>query len=170
MRSETRSWRQSAGIGLLAAIFVLSLVLLFLTERSYGAFRDTLKNIQFEIRLTSWEETAPQQARLRWQATVTIPDLKVPVQLELLDWHLRSADGRVHLGFYTTGEVQIALTKATSIPLEALLEGPNFEKLQRLRAESQTLLFDGMARVMFRLPQGEVRKKIPAASTFTLPP
>lgn len=170
MRSEERSWRPLAGIGLLAITLVVSLVLLFLTERSYGAFRETLRNLRFEIGLISWEEIAPQRARLRWLATVTVPDLNVPSWLELLDWHLRSADERVYLGFYTTSEVQIALTSGVKIPLEAVIEGPNFEKLQSLRAESSevALLFQGTARVMFRAPRGEVRKKVPVMGLFTL--
>lgn len=172
MRSEQRSWRQIAGVGLLAAVLVLSVVLLILTERSYGAFRETLQRIQFEIRLTDFQQIAPQQARFQWQALVTAPNLKVPAWLELLDWKLYSADGSVYLGFYTTSEIQVALTSTTEVPLEAVIEGPNLEKLQRLQAESQTveLLFQGIMRVLFRLPQGEVRKKIPAQGIFVLPP
>lgn len=170
MRSERGSWRQLAGISLLGASLLVSLVLLFMTERSYGAFRETLRNIQFEIRLISWEEIAPQRARLRWVATVTAPHLKTPSWLELLDWHLRSADGSVYLGFYTTSEIQVALTSGVTIPLEAVLEGPNFEKLQGLREQSSqvALLFQGNARVMFRAPQGEVRKIIPVVGMFAL--
>ncbi|MFN4217883.1 MAG: hypothetical protein ACK4HB_01135 [Candidatus Bipolaricaulia bacterium] len=171
MKSENRSWRQLAGISLLAVSLCISLVLLFLTERSYGAFRETLRNIQFEIRLTGVEQIGPQQVRLRWIATVTAPTLKVPSWLELLDWKLYSADESVYLGFYTTSEIQIALASGREIPLEAVVEGPNFEKLQRLREQSSevALLFQGTARVMFRAPQGEVRKKLPAVGIFTLP-
>ncbi len=171
MRSEQRSWRQIAGVGLLAISLVLSLVLLLLTERSYGAFREALQRIQFEIRLRDFQQIAPQQARFQWRALITMPELKVPAWLELLDWKLYSADGSVYLGFYTTSEVQIALTSATEVSLEAVIEGPNFEKLQHLQAASKSveLLFQGTARVLFRLPQGEIRKKIPAVGTFTLP-
>ena len=171
MKSENRSWRQIAGAGLLAALLILSVILLLLTERSYGAFRKTLQSIQFEIRLTDFQQIAPQQARFQWQATVTVPELKVPAWLELLDWKLYSADESVYLGFYTTSEIEIALTATTEIPLEAVIEGPNFEKLQNLLAESGSvgLRFQGTARVLFRLPQGEVRKKIPAVGIFTLP-
>jgi len=171
MKSEKRSWRRLAGVGLLAASLLASLTLLFLTERSYGAFRETLKNIQFEVRLVSWEQIAPQQVRLRWLATVAAPVLKVPTWLELVDWHLRSADESVYLGFYTTSEVQIALQPGAEIPLEAVVAGPNFEKLQGVREKSSevALLFQGTARVMFRAPRGEVRKKVPVVGSFTLP-
>lgn len=172
MKSEKRSWRQIAGALLLAALLTLSLVLLTLTERSYAAFRETLQRFQFEIRLTEFRTIGPQQARLHWQARLAVPELKIPAWLELLDWKLYSADGRVYLGFYTTSEVQIDLTAAMEIPLEAQIEGPNFEKLQQLlQAESETvaLLFQGTARVLFRLPQGEVRKKIPTVGLFAIP-
>jgi hypothetical protein len=58
----------------------------------------------------------------------------------------------------------------TEIPIEATIEGPNFEKLQRLLAESPqpTLLFQGAARVMFQLPRAEERKKIPVVGVFAL--
>lgn len=170
MRSERSSWRQIAGVGLLAALLILSVILLVLTERSYAAFRRTLQSIQFEIRLTDFQQIASQQARLQWQAIVTIPELEVPAQLELLGWKLYSADGGTYLGSYTTSEIEITLTPTTEIPLEAVIEGPNFEKLQHLRAESGIveLLFQGTARVLFQLPQGGVRKKIPAVGVFAL--
>lgn len=170
MRSEERSWRYVVGVSLLTVLSVVSLVLLALTEQSYTAFRETLQRIQFSIRLESFEQTAPQEARLKWVVTVTMPAPKIPMALELLDWHLYSADGSTYLGFYTSSEIQLALTSVTEVPLEAVVSGPNFEKLQRLQEKSgTTLLFQGMARVMFQLPQKEERKKIPVVGVFMLP-
>lgn len=170
MRSEERSWRYVVGVSLLAVLFVVSLVLLALTEQKYTAFREALQQIQFAIRLESFEQIAPQEARLRWVVTITTPVPKIPMVLELLDWHLYSADRGTYLGFYTSGEIQLALTSVTEVSVEAVISGPNFEKLQRLQQEPGTmLLFQGMARVMFQLPQKEERKKIPVVGVFMLP-
>lgn len=170
MRSEECSWRYVVGVGLLIALSVVSLVLLALTERSYTAFREALQRIQFAIRLESFEQIAPQEVRLRWVVTVTMPVQKIPITLELLDWYLYSADRDTYLGFYTSGEIQLALTSITEVPVEAVVSGPNFEKLQRLQEKpGTTLLFQGMARVMFQLPQKEERKKIPVVGVFMLP-
>ncbi len=172
MKFEQRSWWQVAGIGLLAALLLLSLALLILTERNYGMFREALRTIQFEIRFTGIDQSESRKAHLRWQVTVTGPAPKVQSRLELLDWHLRSADQSVHLGFYTTSEIHVALASGTEIPLEAVVEGNNFDKLQRLRDESPNgtvqLLFDGHARVVFRAPRGEISKIIPVVGVFTL--
>ncbi len=151
---------------------IVSLALLYLTESSYGAFREALQQIQFSIRLTGYQEMAPQQARLQWMATVKMPPVKILAQLELLDWHLRSADGSVHLGYYTSKDIEIELPagKETEVPLEAVLTGSNVEELQQLRQDEEAvrLLFQGIALVMFQLPQGQVRKKIPVMASFTL--
>lgn len=170
MRSEERSWRYVVGVGLLAVLLVVSLVLLALSERSYTAFREALQGIQFAVRLTHFEQLSSQEARLRWIVTVTMPPLKIPALLELIDWHLYSGDGSTYLGFYTSGEMELALTPLTEVSLEAVVGGAHFEKLQRLQAEPETtLLFQGMARVMFRLSHKEERKKIPVVGVFTLP-
>jgi hypothetical protein len=171
MRSEARPWQSRIGLSLLAAVALISGVSLGVAEYRYVAFRQTLQQIQFAVRLTDFalvEEN--QHARLRWIVTVTMPTLQIPAFLELLDWHVRSADESTYLGYYTTGEIQVALTSMTEIPIEATIEGPNFEKLQRLLAESPqpTLLFQGAARVMFQLPRAEERKKIPVVGVFTL--
>lgn len=174
MKSNQRRWRPLAAWGLLALLLLISLVLLYLTESSYGAFRAALQQIQFEIRLTDSQEVSPQEVRLQWVATVKMPSVKIPAQLELLDWHLRSSDGNVHLGFYTTRDIQIGLQAggATEIPLEAVLEGPNTEKLGQLREaapnEAVPLLFDGKALITFQLPRGERSEKFDVISTFTL--
>ncbi len=176
MKSEQRSWRQTAGWGLLSLLLLISFISLYLTESSYGAFREALQQIQFEMRLTDYqEEPAPkQQVRLHWVATVKMPPVKILAQLELLDWHLRSADGSVHLGFYTSKDIEIELPagKETEVPLEAVLTGSNVEELQQLRQDKKAvgLLFQGTALVMFQLPQGQVRKKIPVVASFTLNP
>jgi predicted metal-dependent TIM-barrel fold hydrolase len=170
MRSEGRSWQEIVGVSLLGVLLIVSLALLFLTEQSYAAFKATLQGIQFAVQLTDVEQVAPQQAHLRWIITVTIPNPKIPASLELLDWHLRSVDGSMHLGYYTTGEIQVALASLTEVPAEALIEGPNFEKLQRIQeASERALLFQGMARLRFRLPRGEESKIIPVEGIFTLP-
>lgn len=172
MRSEERSWRYVVGVGLLIVLSVVSLVLLALTERSYTAFREALQGIQFTVRLTLFEQIASQEARLQWTVTVTMPAQKIPASLELLDWHLYSADGSTYLGYYTSGDVQIALGPTTEVPLEATIRGPNLEKLQRLQEESPqetALLFQGVALVMFQLPQREERKKFPVVGVFILP-
>jgi len=161
--------RWLAPVGLLVLVFVVSLVLLTWAERRYTEFLETLQGIQFSVELADFEQTAPQQARLRWVVTVTIPNPKTPASLELLDWRVRSADERTHLGYYTTGETQIALASVTEIPVEAVIEGPNFEKLQRLQEASETtLLFVGSARVVFQLPRGRESKIIPVVGVFTL--
>ncbi|MCL6642699.1 MAG: hypothetical protein K6T71_05195 [Candidatus Bipolaricaulota bacterium] len=159
--------RRLAPVGLLVLVLVVSLVLLAWAERRYVEFLETLQGIQFSVQLTDFEQIAPQQARLRWVVTVTIPNPKTPASLELLDWRVRSADERTHLGYYTTGETQIALASVTQIPAEALIEGTNFEKLQRLASET-TLLFVGSARVVFQLPQGRESKIIPVVGVFAL--
>ncbi len=172
MRSERRPWRSRIGLGLLAAVLVVSGVSLAWTEYHYIAFRQTLQQIRFAVRLTDFDSADDQHARFRWVVTVTMPSPKIPAFLELLDWHMYSADGSTYLGYYTTGEMQVALTSMTEIPIAATLEGPNFEKLQHLLAESlpeTSLLFQGMARVMFQLPRAEERKKIPIMGLFTLP-
>jgi len=170
MRSERRSWLEIVGVSLLGVLLLISLVLLFLTEQSYAAFRQLLQGIQFTVELTDFEQVAPQQAHLRWIVTVTIPNLKTPASLELVDWHVRSADGSMHLGYYTTGEIQITLASVTKVPVEAVIEGPNFEELQQIREASEgALLFQGMARLRFRLPRGEEIKIIPVVGVFTLP-
>ncbi len=156
-------------------LLMVSLALLYLTESSYGAFRQALQQIQFDIDLTDHSELPQQQVRLQWVVTVTMPTVKILAQLELLDWHLRSADGSVHLGFYTSKDIEIELPagKETEVPLEAVLTGSNVEELQQLRQtvpneEAVMLLFQGTALVMFQLPQGQVRKKIPVMGSFTL--
>jgi hypothetical protein len=157
-------------------LLMVSLALLYLTESSYGAFRQALQQIQFDIDLTGHSEfPQQQQVRLQWVVTVTMPSVKILAQLELLDWHLRSADGSVHLGFYTSKDIEIELPagKETAVPLEAVLTGSNVEELQQLRQtvpdeEAVMLLFQGTALVMFELPQGQVRKKIPVRGSFTL--
>lgn len=172
MRSKERSWRYIFGAGLLAALLIVSLALLALTEQAYKAFRETLQGLQFTVRLTHFEQTAPQEARLQWTVTVTMPTQKIPASLELLDWHLYSADESTYLGYYTSGDVQIALTSTAEVPLAATISGLNFEKLQRLQQESSqeiALLFQGKALVMFQLPQKEERKKIDVVGVFTLP-
>ncbi|MCX8103209.1 MAG: hypothetical protein N3E42_02030 [Candidatus Bipolaricaulota bacterium] len=172
MKSEILSWRQLTGRSLLAASLLLSVVLLGLTERNYAAFRETLRHIQFEIRLVEFQQIESQRALLRWHARASGPAPKVPSSLELLDWHLRSADGSVYLGFYTTSEIEVALAPGVEIPLEAVVEGNNFAKLRRLREESPggavPLRFDGAARVVFRAPRGKVSKIIPVVGVFTL--
>jgi hypothetical protein len=161
--------RRLAPVGLLVLVLVVSGVLLAWAERRYAEFLETLQGIQFSVQLTDFEQISPQQARLRWVVTVTIPNPKTPASLELLDWHVRSANERTHLGYYTTGETQIALASVTQIPVEALIEGPNFEKLQRLLEASETaLLFAGSARVVFQLPRGRESKIIPVEDVFTL--
>ena len=172
MRSKERSWRYPLGVGLLGVLLIASLVLLALTEQNYKAFREALQGIEFTARLTLFEQIAPQEARLRWTVTVTMPAHRIPASLELLDWHLYSADRSTYLGYYTSGDVQIALGPQTEVPLEATVRGPNFEKLQRLQDESPqetALLFQGVALVMFQLPQREERKKFPVVSVFMLP-
>jgi len=172
MRSEERPWRYPLGVGLLIVLLIVALVLLVLTEQNYTAFREALQGIQFTVSLTHFEQLASQEARLQWTVTVTMPAQKIPASLELLDWHLYSADRSTYLGYYTSGDVQIALGPNTEIPLEAAIRGPNFEKLQRLQEESPqetALLFQGVALVMFQLPQREERKKFPVASVFMLP-
>jgi hypothetical protein len=159
--------RRLAPVGLLVLVFAVSLILLAWAERRYAEFLETLQGIRFSVKLTDFEQIAPQQARLRWVVTVTIPNPKTPASLELLDWHVRSE--RTHLGYYTTGETQIALASVTKIPVEAVIEGPNFEKLQRLQEASETtLLFAGSARVVFQLPRGRESKIIPVEDVFTL--
>ncbi len=172
MRSKERSWRYPVGIGLLGILLIASLVLLTIAEQNYKAFREALQGIEFTVRLTLFEQSAPQEARLQWAVTVTMPAQKVPASLELLDWHLYSADGSTYLGYYTSGDVQIALGPQTEVPLEATMRGPNLEKLQRLQEESPqetALLFQGVALVMFQLPQREERKKFPVVGVFILP-
>ncbi len=171
MRSEKRSWRYAVGVSLLTVLSVVSLVLLALSEQSYTAFREALQGIQFAVRLTHFE-LSPQEARLQWTVTVTMPTPKIAVSLELLDWHIYSVDKSTHLGSYSSGDVQIALASVTEVPLEATLKGYHFEKLQSLREESSEateLLFEGVALVMFQLPKKEERKKFPVVGVFTLP-
>lgn len=171
MKSDQRQWRPIAAWGLLSLLLLISLVSLYFTESSYGAFREALQQIQFEIRLTDYQ-LAPRQVRLQWVAIVKMPPVKIPAWLELLDWHLRGADGNVHLGFYTTRDVQIELVAGgiTEVPLEAVLEGSNVEELEQLRApnEAVSLLFDGKALIMFQLPRGERREKFDVISTFMI--
>lgn len=168
-RSLRASW------GLLLVLLVLALVFLYLTERSYAAFREALQQIQLGLRLTSYQEEDSLRARARLHFTVTVkmPEVGMPAWLELIDWYLKSADGSVHLGFYTMGEKQLELVPGGTleVSLEAVVEGYNFENLQKLieAADGPTqLLFQGMTRVMFRLPRDEVREKIPLTSVFEL--
>jgi len=171
MRSEKGSWRQIVGIGLLSLALIVSVALLVWAERRYTEFRETLQGIEFSVQLTDFEIT-PQQARLRWIVTVAMRAQKTPAWLELLEWHVYSADGETYLGLYSTGEIQIALAPNIEIPLEATLEGPNLEKLQRLLEKSPqeiALLFQGGTRVMFQLPRGQENKKIAVVGVSTLP-
>lgn len=172
MRSEERSWRYPLGIGLLVVLLSASVVLLILAVLEYQAFREALQGIQFEIRFTSLEPVDSQGVRLHWIVTASMPVQKIPASVELLDWHLYSADQSTYLGYYTSGDVRIPLRSRTEIPLEALIQGPNLEKLQRLREESShevALLFQGVALVMFELPKREERKKIPVVGVFVVP-
>lgn len=150
---------------------VVSVILLALTEQSYQTFREALQGIQLTVHLTDVDQVAPQEARFRWTVTVTMATQKIAASLELLDWHIYSADQSVHLGYYTSGDIQIPLKSVTEIPLEAIIRGSHFEKLQRLQEASgeTALLFQGVALVMFQLPKREERKKIPVVGVFTIP-